>query len=128
MEMVIIAVVALVVLGPEKFPMFAKVAMRTFRDLTNYYNDAKRDIVSELNPVKKEFQTLSRYKPEEYIERLANSISDDVKEAVKEDDVATQASPAPEGTLSRDPAYQGVPGAYPAGSSTPINDSPQNTD
>jgi sec-independent protein translocase protein TatB len=32
-EMIIIAGIALVVIGPEKFPEFAKIVLHTFRDV-----------------------------------------------------------------------------------------------
>lgn len=72
-EMVLIAGVALVVIGPEKFPEFAKIALRTFRDLRGYVEDAKRDISKELRPLQREVNELSRIKPEEYIDSLTGT-------------------------------------------------------
>ena len=77
-EMIVIAAIALVFLGPEKFPEFAKIVIRTVRDVRSYVNDAKRDIAQELKPVKKEFKELSRYEPEKYIETLSKSVTDAV--------------------------------------------------
>lgn len=71
--MVLIAGVALVVIGPEKFPEFAKIVLRTFRDLRGYVEEAKRDISEELRPVKRELDDLSRHKPEDYIDSLMGS-------------------------------------------------------
>ena len=51
MEMLIIAGVALVVMGPEKFPDFAKVVLRTIRDFRGYMDEAKREISKEIIPV-----------------------------------------------------------------------------
>ena len=39
MELVLIAGVALMVLGPDKFPEFAKMAARLVRDLRSYGTD-----------------------------------------------------------------------------------------
>lgn len=72
-EMVLIAGVALVVIGPEKFPEFAKIALRTFRDLRGYVEDAKRDISKELRPLKQEVNELSRINPEDYIDSLTGA-------------------------------------------------------
>ncbi|HIF05099.1 MAG TPA: preprotein translocase, partial [Candidatus Poseidoniales archaeon] len=51
-EIVLIAGLALMILGPDKFPEFAKISMRTVRDIRKYMSDAQRDIASELNPLK----------------------------------------------------------------------------
>ena len=74
-EIIVIAVIALIVMGPEKFPEFAKVAMRAFRDVRGYVDDIKKEMATELNPVKREINQLSRYKPEEYIDKLASAIT-----------------------------------------------------
>ena len=76
-EMVLIAGIALVVIGPEKFPDFAKLVIRTIRDLRGYVDDIKLEVAKELkpikdelNPLKKEMNTLSRIDPEKYIDSL----------------------------------------------------------
>lgn len=74
-EIIVIAVIALIVMGPEKFPEFAKVAMRAWRDLRGYVDDIKKEMANELNPVKREINQLSRYKPEEYIDKLASAVA-----------------------------------------------------
>ena len=73
-EMILIAGIALVIIGPEKFPEFAKIVLRTVRDLRGYVEEAKRDISKELKPVRREIQDLSRYNPEDYVETLAGSV------------------------------------------------------
>ena len=90
-EIVLIAGIALVALGPEKFPEFAKVALRAFRDLRGYLDEAKREISEELRPVKKEIEELSRHNPEDYIESLAGSVTD------VDDDDGEEAFDAPPG-------------------------------
>lgn len=89
-EIMIIAVIALIVLGPEKFPEYAKIALRAYRDFRGYIDDIKHEMANELKPVKDEIQELSRHNPEEYVENLAKAISavDDEKKT----------SPAPETT------------------------------
>lgn len=74
-EIIVIAAIALIVMGPEKFPEFAKIAMRAFRDLRGYVDDIKKEMGSELNPVKREINQLARYNPEEYVDKLAGAIT-----------------------------------------------------
>lgn len=76
-EMILIAGIALVVIGPEKFPDFAKIVLRTIRDFRGYMDDIKQEVTKELRPVKKELQNLSRYDPETYL----NALTDDEKKA-----------------------------------------------
>lgn len=69
-EMVLIGIIALVVIGPEKFPDFAKIAIRTVRDLRGYVDDIQTEITKELKPVKQEFNQLKKYDPEKYIDSI----------------------------------------------------------
>ena len=80
-EMILIAGIALVVIGPEKFPEFAKIVIRAIRDLRGYVDDVKTELHKELQPVKKELDDLSRYKPEDYIDALANGSDEDEEPA-----------------------------------------------
>jgi len=83
-EILIIAAVALVIMGPEKFPEFAKIALRAYRDFRGYIDDIKREMAEELQPVKRELQQLAQYNPEEYVESLAKAVSSAVEDEVKE--------------------------------------------
>lgn len=74
-EMLVIAAIALMVIGPEKFPEFAKIVFRTITDFKQYINETKRDIEREMRPMQKELRELSKYKPEEYIDKLAGTTS-----------------------------------------------------
>jgi sec-independent protein translocase protein TatB len=71
-EMLIIAVVALVFLGPEKFPEFAKIAMRAIRDIRGYMDEVRSEVTKEINPIKNELQQLTRMDPETYINKLVS--------------------------------------------------------
>ena len=62
-EILIILGIALLVLGPEKFPGFAKMAIRAMHDLRSYMDDMKRDIAGELRPMKDEIHKLSQIDP-----------------------------------------------------------------
>lgn len=60
-EIVILAAIALVVMGPEKFPDFAKIVIRTVRDVRGYMNEVTTEVSKELRPVQKELNQISRY-------------------------------------------------------------------
>ncbi len=91
-EMALIAGVALIVMGPDRFPEFAKIVMRTIRDLRSYVDDVKGDIEKELRPVKRELRDLSRYRPEDYIEGVARAVEETVTDTV---DAVKDEPPAP---------------------------------
>lgn len=74
-EMVIIAGVALVVVGPEKFPPFAKAVFKTIRDLRSQIEETQREISKEIKPIQKEMRELSKHKPEDYIDSLVSDKS-----------------------------------------------------
>jgi len=74
-ELIIIAGIALVVIGPEKFPEFAKIALRAYRDLRGYVDDIKREMAEEMKPVQRELRQLSQFNPEDYIENLAKAVA-----------------------------------------------------
>ena len=76
-EIVLIAGIALMVLGPDKFPEFAKMAARLVRDLRKYTDEVKRDLTDELKPMKKELEDLSRVNPEEYLDSLMGEDEED---------------------------------------------------
>lgn len=76
-EIVLIAGVALMILGPDKFPEFAKISMRTVRDIRKYMSDAQRDIASELNPLKQEIDGLKKIDVENYVDGLINDGGDE---------------------------------------------------
>lgn len=73
-EMIIIAGIALVVIGPEKFPDFAKLAVRTIRELRGYMDDLKTEVNKELKPVKEELRSLKDHNPEKYIDTLTKPV------------------------------------------------------
>jgi Tat protein translocase TatB subunit len=98
-ELIIIAGIALVVIGPEKFPEFAKIALRAYRDLRGYVEDIKHEMAEEMKPVKSELRQLSKFNAEDYIENLAKAVSAiDEPEKVKE--VESAPSDAPQGESS----------------------------
>ncbi len=112
-EIMIIAVIALIVLGPEKFPEYAKIAMRAYRDFRGYIDDIKQEMTAELKPIKEELRELARHNPEEYVEDLAKAISavDDEKKpsaasSEMETKEASSASPYPESETPSEPTAE----------------------
>lgn len=75
-ETIVLAGIILIVMGPEKFPGVAKTIIRTVRDVRGYWDDAQREFTKEINPLKKEVKSLSRYKPEDFIDSLAGKDAD----------------------------------------------------
>ena len=69
-EIIILAAVALVVIGPEKFPDFAKLVLRAIKDIKGYVNEVRDELTEELRPVNTELRKLSKYDPETYIDAL----------------------------------------------------------
>lgn len=90
LEIALIAGVALMVLGPEKFPEFAKLSMRTVRDIRKYVSDAQREIATELNPLKKELNEFKKVDVEDYVENL---IGDDTTAGDDDDDGSINLEP-----------------------------------
>lgn len=91
-EMILIAGLALVLLGPEKFPVFAKVVLHAIRDIRGYWDEIKKDVTEELKPFKKELKELSRYNPEDYIESLGVAIASEKKSDEQPSDEAKTVS------------------------------------
>ena len=88
-EMILIGAIALIVIGPEKFPDFAKIALRTMRDLRGYVDDIQNEVSKELRPLKKEIDTISR-DSQKYIETL----SKDTNKAFSNEKVTTPSVPS----------------------------------
>lgn len=115
-EIFLLMLIALVVIGPEKFPQFAKIIIRTFRDLRTYVDDVKHEISKELRPVNQEMQRLSRMDPENFIDALAGS--------------ADEEEPAPPASQSVPPHTDDKkePAPDPASSPEPSNNAPSSFD
>ena len=92
-EMILIAGIALMVFGPEKFPDFAKIVLRTVNDLRGYVDEIQKEVTKEIRPIKRELEQMSKYDPEKYIDALSKDITDATNKKVetekKEDVVST---------------------------------------
>lgn len=102
-EMMLIAGIALVVIGPEKFPDFAKIVIRTVRDLRGYVDDVKHEVQKELRPLEKEVRDLTRYKPEDYIDSLVGPTEPDHTASYAPDDDSGEDKDEEDGAM---PAYE----------------------
>jgi sec-independent protein translocase protein TatB len=93
-ELMVIAVVALVVIGPERLPRVARTAGHLFGRLQRYVNDVKADINREI-----ELEELRKFKTE--FEQAAQSVESDLKAEVAKaesslESLAEEASLKPE--------------------------------
>ena len=72
-ELIIIAAIALIVMGPEKFPDFAKLFLRTIKDLRGYMDEVKEEVTKEIRPIEREMRNLSKYSPDKYLDSMMDS-------------------------------------------------------
>lgn len=107
-EMVLLAGIALVVIGPEKFPEFAKVVVRTIRDLRGYMDEVKKELADELKPVEREMRSLTRPDTRTYSRPVSTTTSPSRKE-----------SPAPSLTPASDVSTPSQSGKTAGQASTP---------
>ena len=126
-EILIIAVVALIVIGPERLPKVARTLGHLFGRLQRYVSQVKSDIsremdAAELSKVKTEFESAARsFKSE--VETRAADVEREMREAQAtierelEDKSASAAAPAPD-TPPPSPqlelGIEGAPAAAPA--------------
>ena len=113
-ELIIIAAIGLVFLGPEKFPEFAKIALRAFRDLRGYVDDIKREMAEELNPVKNELTKLAQIDTEDYVAPIPQALSE-VEKEISENATATDTNNAELNSADTNTADQ---------SETPVTEDP----
>ncbi len=93
-ELMVIAVVALVVIGPERLPRVARTLGHLFARLQRYVNDVKADISREI-----ELDELRKFRDE--FEQAARSVESQVKDEMNQAEkaiagIAEQASIRPE--------------------------------
>lgn len=108
-EMLLIGVVALVVIGPERLPKVARTLGHLFGRLQRYVAQVKSDInremdASELSKVKTEFESAARGFQQD-VETQARKTEDEIREV--ERDIERQVNPA-------EPAGEASPAESPA--------------
>ena len=104
-ELMVIAVVALVVIGPERLPRVARTAGHLMGRLQRYVNDVKADINREM-----ELEELRKFKNE--FEQAAQSVQTQInteinKSAEMFNSIATDLDPHNESEKSADPPETG---------------------
>lgn len=124
-EILVIAVVALVVIGPERLPGVARTLGHLFGRMQRYVNDVKADIqreieLDELKKFKQEVETTAR-SFEQSVTSEASEIEQDLKK------LETLANPAAEATAAT-AAAPTTPGDSPtAAAKVPSTDAPPRT-
>ena len=129
-ELMLIGVVALVVIGPERLPKVARTMGHLFGRVQRYAAQVKADInremeLSELSKVRTEFEGAAREfqhdmeKNVQETERDIRAVQDDIDRQLRDDGAATAAG-------SGDPAPGAEPGPGAAGpDAAPAGHSPQ---
>ena len=100
-ELLVIMVVALLVIGPERLPKVARTAGHLFGRLQRYVNDVKSDIqreleLDELKKLRSQFEDAARSVEQSVNEvgREINAVSDDLNRSIAADG-QVPASPPP---------------------------------
>jgi len=78
-EILVLGVIALVVMGPEQFPNFAKTIIRAARDLRGYWDEirvevekeVKKPLERELRPLQQDFRNMTRQDPDNYTRTIS---------------------------------------------------------
>jgi sec-independent protein translocase protein TatB len=122
-ELLVIAVVALLVIGPEKLPKVARTAGVMFGRLQRYVNDVKADIqreveLDELKKLRSQFEDAAKSVEQSVneVDREVRAVGDDLNRSIGDPAAATCASPS-ETASSPDVALP-PPGEAPAGAKT----------
>ena len=124
-ELIVIAIVALVVIGPERLPKVARTAGLLLGRLQRYVNDVKADInremqLDELKTLRSELQESARNFERQArsemssVEQLARQTSESVAEAA-----STTATPVPSAAVPVPPSADA-----PVAPSAPVASSP----
>ena len=132
-EIVVIAVVALIVIGPERLPKVARTLGHMFGRLQRYVNDVKADInremeLDELRKLKSEVQSAAS-EFESSMHKAAQQVDSGVRSVESELNQAGAAPPAA-GTAPPGAVPTEVPAEAPAAAGTPgpsADDAPRQT-
>ena len=122
-EIVVIAVVALIVIGPERLPKVARTLGHMFGRLQRYVNEVKADIsremeLDELRKLRTEVQSAAR-EFESSISKAAQDAETGVRSVETELNEAGGAQPSPAPAPAATPADATVPPAAATGGDAP---------
>ena len=83
MEMALVAVIAVVVLGPQRFPEFAVQIARAIKYLRGYANDATSELRAEFQELTREYEEMRKELDEvrSSVSRDAGSVSKEITSA-----------------------------------------------
>ena len=109
-EMLVCAIVALVVIGPERLPRVARTVGHVFGRLQRYVTQVKSDInremeLAELGKVKTEFENAARSFQTE-VQSQANEVEREVESLKTSLDPADSSEPAPAPALPASPQLE----------------------
>jgi sec-independent protein translocase protein TatB len=113
-EIVVIAVVALIVIGPERLPKAARTLGHLFGRLQRYVNDVKADInreieLDELRKLQREVQTAAA-DLKSSVESAAHGVESSVREVERDLNAGAFDEPAPTTHLAEPAALPNEPG------------------
>ncbi len=127
-ELMVVAVVALIVIGPERLPRVARTAGHLFGRLQRYVNDVKADInremeLDELRKLRTQVQDAAR-DIEKSVSSASRDLESNIRDTERELNAAAGGLPAPEPSLDfveprpdhRGPDAAAVPGGGEPGS------------
>jgi sec-independent protein translocase protein TatB len=104
-ELLVIAVVALLVIGPEKLPKVARTAGVMFGRLQRYVNDVKADIqreveLDELKKLRSQFEDAAKSVEESVseVDKQVRAAADDLNRSIGDPTAAGGASPSETGS------------------------------
>jgi sec-independent protein translocase protein TatB len=117
-EIVVIAVVALIVLGPERLPKAARTMGHLFGRLQRYVNDVKADInremeLEELKKLQQEVKTAAQ-DLQQSVSSAASSVESGVRDVEAQLNAGASEAPAPTPPPLAEPPAEAAPGAEPA--------------
>jgi sec-independent protein translocase protein TatB len=123
-ELILIAVVALLVIGPERLPKVARTAGVMFGRLQRYVNDVKADIqremeLDELKKLRSQFEDAAKSVEESVgeVDKQIRAASDDLNRSLG--DPAAGSGASPPATASPSDAALPPPGDAPPGDAAP---------
>lgn len=94
LELVVIAIVAVLVFGPDRLPEFARTAGRLLRQVRQMVNNAQNDLRSELGPEFADLE-LQDLNPKNFVRKhLLDPMDDDEKAVTEFSDSTPQRLPA----------------------------------
>jgi sec-independent protein translocase protein TatB len=117
-EIVVIAVVALIVLGPERLPKAARTMGHLFGRLQRYVNDVKSDInremeLEELKKLQQEVKSAAR-DLEQSVSTAVSSVESGARDVEAQLNAGASEAPAPPAPPLAAPPAEAAPNAAPA--------------